>query len=68
MINREKVKELDSHWKEVMDMAEQYGFITQAYGGVAQLVSHRRQIEAFGEEEYAGRLKEAFGIDMEVEK
>lgn len=66
MINAEKIKELDSHWKEVMDAAEQYGFITQAYGGVAQLCTHKRQIEAFGEEKHIDRQRQMFGIELEV--
>ena len=66
MLNTEKVKELDSHWKEVMDAAEQYGFITEAYGGVAQLCTNKNQLEAFGEEKYIARQREMFGIEMEV--
>lgn len=41
MVNQEKMKELDSHWKEVMDLAWQYGFIAQAYGGMAILLTHK---------------------------
>lgn len=66
MLNEEKIKELDSHWKEVMDLAEGYGFISHAYGGVAQLCTHRRQIEAFGEEEHIDRQRQMFGIELEV--
>lgn len=33
MVNQEKLKELDSHWKDVMDLAQKYGFIAQAAGG-----------------------------------
>lgn len=66
MLNEEKIKELDSHWKEVMDAAERYGFITQAYEGVAQLCTHKRQIEAFGEEKHADRQRQMFGIELGV--
>ncbi len=44
MVNQEKMKELDSHWKEVMDLAWQYGFIAQAYGGMAILLTHKNQL------------------------
>ena len=30
MINKEEIKELDSHWNEVMDLAKKYGFICQS--------------------------------------
>ena len=33
MIDQDNIKELDSHWNEVMDLAVKYGFITYAYGG-----------------------------------
>ncbi len=68
MINREKLKELDSHWKEVMDMAEKYGFIAQAAGGTAILLTHRNQLETDGEEKYIYRQKSMFEIDMEALK
>ena len=28
MIDQDNIKELDSHWNEVMDLAVKYGFIT----------------------------------------
>ena len=34
------------HWQEVMDLAQKYGFIIQAYGGVAVLATHEEQKEA----------------------
>lgn len=52
MIDENKVKELDSHWNEVMDLAVKYGFICQSYGGAAMLATHKNQIETFGEEKY----------------
>lgn len=66
VVNQEKVRELDSHWKEVMDLAEQYGFIGQAFSGTAILLTHQNQLEADGEEKYIHRQKNMFGIDMKV--
>jgi len=37
--------EQDRKWKEVMKLAECYGFIIQAYGGVATLATHDVQKE-----------------------
>lgn len=65
-INKDKLKELDGHWKEVMDLAEKYGFITQAYGGVAVLATHKNQIDSFGEQTYIQRQEQMFGNYMEV--
>lgn len=65
-INMDKLKELDDHWKEVMDLAEKYGFITQAYGGVAVLSTHKNQIDSFGEQTYIQRQEQMFGNYMEV--
>ena len=42
----------DRHWQEVMGLAEQYGFILRAYGGVATLATHQNQLEQMGEPEY----------------
>lgn len=67
MLNREKLKELDSHWKEVMDLAAKYGFIGQAYGGTAILLTHKNQLEADGEEKYIYRQRQMFGNDMEAQ-
>ena len=33
-------------WQEVMDLAQKYGFIVQAYGGVATLATHEEQKKA----------------------
>ena len=65
MVNQEKIKELDSHWKEVMDLAAKYGFIVQAAGGTAILLTHKNQVKSHGEETYLSRQKSLFGIDME---
>ena len=64
MVDIEKVKELDSHWKDVMDLAQQYGFIGQAAGGTAILLTHQNQLDADGEEKYLLRQRSMFGIDM----
>lgn len=42
----------DAHWSEVMALAEQHGFILQAYGGVATLATHAVQLEELGEADY----------------
>lgn len=41
---------MDKHWQEVMDLAQKYGFIVQAYGGTATLATHKVQLEELGEE------------------
>lgn len=64
MVNQEKMKELDNHWKDVMELAERYGFITQAAGGTAILLTHKNQLEADGEEKYIYRQHSLFGIEM----
>lgn len=64
-INREKLKELDSHWSEVMKLSEKYGFIIFAYGGTAVLATHEEQLEVYGEEEYLFRQKQMFNRNME---
>ena len=61
------MKNLDSHWQEVMKLAEKYGFIVNAYGGTATLATHENQIEAFKEENYLFRQRDMFGINMEAE-
>lgn len=65
MINQRKLKEMDARWKEVMDLAERYGFVTRAAGGTAILLTHKNQVEADGEEKYLYRQRKVFGIDME---
>lgn len=44
--------EADRHWQEIMELAEKYGFILQAYGGTAMLATHKSQIDACGEAKY----------------
>ncbi len=64
MVDLNKIKELDGHWKEVMDLAQQYGFIGQAAGGTAILVTHENQLKVDGEEKYLFRQRAIFGIDL----
>lgn len=64
-VNMDKLAELDSHWNEVMELAVNYGFITQAYGGTATLITHMGQLNALGEEQYIYRQRNMNGIDME---
>lgn len=52
--------EADRHWQEVMNLAEQFGFIVQAYGGTALLVTHRVQLEQYGEAGYL-RIQQTAG-------
>lgn len=65
-VNRSKLKELDSHWNEVVGLAAQYGFVVQAYGGAVTLLTHKNQLEAVGEEQYIKRQREMNCIDMEA--
>lgn len=44
--------EADRHWTEVMELAEKYGFVLQAYGGTATLATHKNQLEGLGEPKY----------------
>lgn len=66
-VNNRKLKELDSHWNEVMELAKKYGFIIAAYGGTATLATHDNQLEVFGEEDYLRKQRELHGIDMKGE-
>lgn len=64
MVNDEKMKEMDSHWEEVMVLAQKYGFIEYAYGGTAILLTHKNQLNEAGAEKYLFRQRSMFGIDM----
>ena len=64
-VNMDKLKELDGHWNEVMELAVRYGFITQADGGTATLATHKNQLEAYRAENYIERQREMHRIDME---
>lgn len=66
-INEGKLKELDSHWNEVVSLAVQYGFVVQAYGGTVTLLTHKNQLEAVGEKAYIARQRCMNYIDMEAE-
>lgn len=61
----DKLKELDGHWNEVMELAVKYGFVTQAYGGLATLATHKNQLDGFGAEDYIKRQHDMNRIDME---
>lgn len=39
-ITKGEAREHDTHWEEVIQLAEKYGFVRQAYGGAAILVTH----------------------------
>ena len=67
MLDTEKIKEMDSHWNEVIKLAEQYGFIGAAYGGTAQLLTNANQLEVLGEEGYIRRQMMMYGRNMEVD-
>ena len=55
----------DSHWEEVMRLAEGYGFIVQAYGGVATLATNEEQCRQAGYERKAAMVK-ASGLTGQV--
>lgn len=42
----------DDHWQEVLEYAKQFGFIVQAYGGVATLATHEVQNHNLSEQQY----------------
>ncbi|WP_165170647.1 hypothetical protein [Adlercreutzia sp. ZJ242] len=54
---RVSLKALDAHWAEVMALAERYGFITQAYGGVATLATHEVVKRKLGTTKEVKRLR-----------
>lgn len=54
---KRQLNALDDHWGEVMDVAERYGFILQAYGGTATIATHGAVIEQLGYDEAARRLR-----------
>ena len=62
---KEYAKEQDEHWQEVMKLCEKYGFILQAFGGVATLCTHNTYIEEFGEEDYKHHMKNMYNIILE---
>ena len=52
-----RLQELDSHWTEVMKLAEKYGFIMQSYGGVATLATNFEYRNVNGSKALADRLR-----------
>lgn len=44
-ISNELAKDHDSHWEEVLRLAEKYGFIRQSASGTAILITHENIIE-----------------------
>lgn len=51
------LKILDDHWQEVTRLAERYGFIVSAHGGVATICTHHEFVEQLGIEREASRLR-----------
>lgn len=64
MIDQKEIESLDAHWKEVMDLAVKYGFITYAYSGTAVLATHKNQLEEYGEEKYRHFQLKRFGRNV----
>lgn len=52
-----RLAELDSHWTEVMRLAERYGFIMQSFGGVSTLSTNAEYLKVNGPKELARRLR-----------
>jgi len=52
-----RLAELDTHWTEVMRLAERYGFIMQSFGGVSTLATNAEYLKANGPKELARRLR-----------
>ncbi len=48
----ELAKKHDEKWDEIMDIAKKNGFIVQAFGGIATLITNKEQIENYGYEKY----------------
>lgn len=56
MLEKDLLKKLakkhDANWDKVMELAKENGFITQAFGGTAILISNNEQIKNYGYEKY----------------
>ncbi len=52
-----RLQEFDSHWTEVMKLAEKYGLIMQSYGGVATLATNMEYRNVNGFKALADRLR-----------
>lgn len=61
--------EADKHWMEVMKLAEKYGFIVNAFGGTAVLITNKNQLDSYGLKEYVriqrmnGRCAKEIGLN-----
>lgn len=64
MVNKEKMQELDSHWREVLELAASYGFTCLEFGGAAILVTHKGQHKMWGDEKYVAEQRNTHGIDV----
>lgn len=42
------IEDWDSHWEEVMELAQRYGFIVHTCGGAVTLATNAEQIEQLG--------------------
>ena len=51
------LKGLDSHWEEVMRLAEKYGFISYSYGGAAVITTNKTYLESNSPRDLASRLR-----------
>lgn len=59
MIDMDKIKELDSHWNEVMDLAGKYGFfLFSVPNRGAELSTHQNFLEIVGADEYVHSCEE----------
>lgn len=65
MVNKEKMQELDSHWKEVLKLAADYGFTCLEFGGAAILVTHKAQHEMWGDDKYIEKQLDMHHIDVD---
>lgn len=48
----ELAKKHDEKWDELMAIAKENGFVVQAFGGTATMITNKNQIENYGYEEY----------------
>ncbi len=65
MVNMEKMQELDSHWQEVMKLANDYGFTCLEFGGAAILLTHKSQHEIWGDDKYIKKQRDTHCIDVD---
>jgi transposase len=56
MMNLDSViAEHDSRWQEVMELAKKHGFIIQAFGGTATLMTNAEQLAVSGADGYVSQ-------------